>query len=118
MAECSFSNCGREVAIKGLCDTHYRQTKRGKPLTPIGSSFNGRPGTKDTEYVPGTIWQETEKVDHRKPMGGGGSQPMTTVILGTVTIPDDMAERARRLMTRMGADDLLEYLFDSTSQPV
>lgn len=118
MAECSFPNCGRKVECKGLCDTHFRQTKRGKPLTPIGSTLGAKAKPEADPYVPGTIWRETEKVDHRKPMGEGGSQPMTTVILGTVTIPEDVAEKAKRLVIRRGHTDLLEYLFDSASQPV
>lgn len=27
--------CGRSVMAKGLCNTHYRQQKMGKPLSPI-----------------------------------------------------------------------------------
>ncbi len=44
MNKCSFPNCGR-IKHNGmsLCNSHYRQKFRGKPLTPIGQVPTGRP---------------------------------------------------------------------------
>lgn len=33
--KCSFESCDRDHKCKGLCDTHYSQMRKGKPLTPI-----------------------------------------------------------------------------------
>lgn len=33
--KCGFDGCNRTRKCKGLCDTHYSQQRRGKPLTPI-----------------------------------------------------------------------------------
>ena len=32
---CRFDGCGRNALYKGLCNSHYAQTQRGQPLTPI-----------------------------------------------------------------------------------
>jgi hypothetical protein len=39
---CSFHPCGRKVAHKGLCQTHYTQQRVGKPLTVIAEKRASR----------------------------------------------------------------------------
>ena len=34
---CTFPDCGRKYASRGLCDSHRKQQLAGKPLTPIGA---------------------------------------------------------------------------------
>lgn len=35
---CSFEGCSHNARKSGLCETHYSQTRRGQPLTPIGEA--------------------------------------------------------------------------------
>ena len=48
MTTCSGPDCSRRVRADGLCDTHYRQARKGSPLTPIPVrkpyNFKAEPG--------------------------------------------------------------------------
>lgn len=41
MKLCTFPDCTRRHAARGLCRSHYGQKQRGVELTPIGSSYAG-----------------------------------------------------------------------------
>ena len=42
MSKCCSLGDGRKAVSRGLCATHYKQTRRGKSLTPIGSAIANR----------------------------------------------------------------------------
>jgi len=42
---CTFPDCGRPHRSKGLCRSHYAQSVRGVPLTPIKDRGEGVPDT-------------------------------------------------------------------------
>lgn len=107
---CEGPSCTRDAVIGGLCDTHYRQKRRGRTLSPIGASY-GVNLPKGEAYVPGTIWQETDRADWTKPTGetGGGSLTIGT-IQGSVVIPEEISNRARKVCLSHGGEDVLEAL--------
>jgi hypothetical protein len=44
---CRVGDCGRKAVAKELCDGHYRQFKRGQPLTKLAAARGGALGAKD-----------------------------------------------------------------------
>lgn len=52
--ECEYSNCGRQVLAKGLCDGHYTQKRRGKTLSALNSRRRGAPAGE-------WLWLKTEE---------------------------------------------------------
>jgi hypothetical protein len=43
---CSFPGCGRPVRAVGLCQTHWKQHKKGKELRPVRRKQPPRMGTR------------------------------------------------------------------------
>lgn len=65
-ATCSVKGCGRELAAKGLCMTHYKRKKRGQPLdTPIGGVGGGRKGKTPKADDESEPVETPELVAHR-----------------------------------------------------
>lgn len=48
--DCSAPNCERPARSLGLCEAHYRRSRRGKPLSPIGAR-SGRTQGEPTTMV-------------------------------------------------------------------
>lgn len=56
---CSGPNCSRPVAARGLCDSHYRQAKADKPLTPIVLSTRAK--SASLEVIGHVLWAQLEE---------------------------------------------------------
>jgi hypothetical protein len=59
-AKCTFPGCGRTVQGRGLCEGHYNQLRRGKPLAELwdrtskalfDGSWSELPGTPDASFA-------------------------------------------------------------------
>ena len=48
--KCQGPQCRREPHAKGLCDTHYRQVKKGKPTTAINVAKTKKRGMRRSKY--------------------------------------------------------------------
>jgi hypothetical protein len=48
--QCGFTDCDRDPYARGLCQAHYQQLLRGRPLSPIGE-LPYPPGLTDKELL-------------------------------------------------------------------
>ena len=60
--QCGFTDCDRDPYARGLCQAHYQQLLRGRPLSPIGE-LPYPPGLTDKELLAWVLSDDASTVN-------------------------------------------------------
>lgn len=108
---CAFDGCDRQAQCAGYCNGHYRQKRRGRVLTPLGSTYGFAQVDQPTKrsgkskLPPG--WGK--KLEPAKPRASVDASILKEIPIVSET-PEHILAAARDALRRHGAEDLAEML--------